>query len=354
MLDLGLHGSWKHDEEQYVIRYDAILSVISGTKYDGLNRTEHHWIANVKENSSGKWSGEIFYRKPEHLTFEKVEVSTINSMGMSKNLHVFLSSSSFYDDRKWLFFNANQFKPQYLRTVIVEMAAEENVDYVTSFNTHEHPNRPGELKNFNLTIPEVFRWASIEVLMVEGNKKIPLSLAGSDLMWDNNELHQAMLQHCMFKKDKFPIGWTIWLLNASNNINPDTSGIMFDEIENHRQGAAVFNNSRYFVPPPHDPNPDAWVKRAKFWTTIHEIGHCFNLTHSFQKEIGTPWDSSLKNDTNAYSFMNYSHNARNLTVQQNFFSNFYYTFTREEKLFMCHAPDEFVQMGNSNFTENHG
>jgi hypothetical protein len=131
---------------------------------------------------------------------------------------------------------------------------------------------------------------------------------------------------------------------------------MFDDIgANHRQGTAIFNNSFIANAPAGDANPAAWVERMKFWTACHEMGHSFNLAHSWQKQHppswGTPW-IPLANEPEARSFMNYPYNVSG--GQTAFFSDFAYRFSDPELLFMRHAPARFVQMGNADWFDHHG
>jgi hypothetical protein len=85
------------------------------------------------------------------------------------------------------------------------------------------------------------------------------------------------------------------------------------------------------------------------------MGHAFNLAHSWQKAVGAPWGSTwipLTNDPEARSFMNYPYNVQN--GQGAFFSDFEFRFTDQELLFMRHAPERFVQMGNADWFDHHG
>jgi hypothetical protein len=131
---------------------------------------------------------------------------------------------------------------------------------------------------------------------------------------------------------------------------------MFDDIgPNHRQGTAIFSDSFIASPPAGDPAPDAWVARMRFWTTAHEMGHAFNLAHSWQKAHpptwGTPW-IPMHNEPEARSFMNYPYNVAG--GQTAFFGDFRYRFSDQELLFMRHAPAMFVQMGNADWFDHHG
>ena len=127
---------------------------------------------------------------------------------------------------------------------------------------------------------------------------------------------------------------------------------MFDDIgPNHRQGTALFNESFIKNAPAGDANPDAWVRRMKFWTACHEMGHAFNLAHSWQKSLGTPW-IPLADEPDARSFMNYPYNVPG--GEAAFFADFKFRFSDNELLFMRHAPERFVQMGNADWFDHHG
>ena len=91
----------------------------------------------------------------------------------------------------------------------------------------------------------------------------------------------------------------------------------------------------------------------RFWTAIHEMGHSFNLAHSWQKSLGTrrPW-VPLADEPEARSFMNYPFNV--VGGQAAFFANFEYRFSDQELLFIRHAPERFVQMGNADWFDHHG
>lgn len=147
--------------------------------------------------------------------------------------------------------------------------------------------------------------------------------------------------------------WSMWVLFAAqHDMGHSLGGIMFDGIgPNHRQGTAMFNDSFIADAPSDDTNPTDWVKRMKFWTAVHEMGHSFNLAHSWQKEFGTPW-IPLTNNSSALSFMNYPFFYPG--DQSAFFAAFRYRFIDEELLFMRHAPFRFVQMGNADWFDHHG
>ncbi|MFE0301176.1 hypothetical protein [Priestia megaterium] len=341
---LQVHGLWKN-EQGYIVRIDSELSVASGTEFDNYGKLKHHWIANIQRETGGEWSGRMFYQYASKLANNEVTIYT----GRSDEGPI---SVSFKENGK----NAVPFKERdlinrYFRTVYLEVAAEENVDYVTSYNTHEHPNRPNDLPNLNLTIENVFERAGIDIRIQEGKKDIPTNYNKyDDPEWDEESLNQAMSRYSTFEIDNYPLMPAIWFFNASRIYDDVDGGLMFDQ---QRHGAALFNNSDLFKAPSDDPAPKAWIRRGKFKSTIHEIGHCFNLYHTYDIEHGQPW-KQLKNDYNASSFMGLSHLPEDPTIHKKFYADFHFTFTKEELLFMRHAPDEFVRMGNSPFGVNHG
>ena len=151
--------------------------------------------------------------------------------------------------------------------------------------------------------------------------------------------------------------WSMWVLFAAlHDQGNGLGGVMFDDIgPNHRQGTALFNDSFISEPPNGDAAPAAWVDRMKFWTACHEMGHGFNLAHSWQKahppSWGNPW-IPLPNESEARSFMNYPYFVNG--GQTAFFSDFEYRFSDGELLFMRHAPARFVQMGNADWFDDHG
>ncbi len=121
-------------------------------------------------------------------------------------------------------------------------------------------------------------------------------------------MHDAMQIH--WSKFANAPQWALWTFFASlHEMGTSLGGIMFDDIgPNHRQGTSLFLDSFIKTPPAGDPAPAAWVNRMIFWTACHEMGHSFNLAHSWQKNLGVQW-MPLANEPLARSFMNYPYNV---------------------------------------------
>jgi hypothetical protein len=206
-----------------------------------------------------------------------------------------------------------------------------------------------------LSIEKTFQRAGFDVRQSGNDSEIPIPVAGANQTWSDMEMHDAMQVY--WSRFANQAQWSMWTLFAGlHDQGSGLGGIMFDDIgPNHRQGTAIFNNSFISNAPNNDPNPVAWVERMKFWTACHEMGHSFNLAHSWQKahppSWGTPW-IPLSNEPEVRSFMNYPYNVAG--GQTAFFADFEFRFSDQELLFLRHAPAQFVQMGNADWFEDHG
>lgn len=250
-----------------------------------------------------------------------------------------------------LLFQSRSFDPMEFEVDRVENAG----PVVARYDTGSHPNRPGDLPASTLSLAGVYQQAGFGADLSPDSGIIPLVDAGADGTWSDSEMHNAMVTYWSRFADRPQ--WALWVLYAhQHDAGESLGGVMFDDIgEHHRQGTAIFTDSFIRQAPPGDPAPQAWRDRMQFWTAIHEMGHAFNLAHSWQKglvtPLGDPW-MPLANQPEARSFMNYPFNVEGGVDA--FFDDFRFRFTDEELLFMRHAPRRFVQMGHSDWFENHG
>lgn len=227
---------------------------------------------------------------------------------------------------------------------------------VTSVNTAAHPNRPADLPAETLGLDTIYQRAGFAASMSANANVIPVGEAGANGTWSDAEMHNAMVTH--WSRFANNPKWAMWVLYAArHDQGRSLGGVMFDDIgPNHRQGTAIFTDSFIQDAPAGDANAAAWRQRMVFWTAVHEMGHAFNLAHSWQKALGTPQAPGdpwipLANEPEARSFMNYPYNVAG--GQAAFFANFRYRFSDGELRFMRHAPRRFVQMGNANWFVNH-
>ena len=329
---------------------------ISGTIYGGLTQ-QVHWIAKVvKTPGIAEWTGNIWYKDGTGSLMPYTSIVARISAGASA---ISPSRITFNATGQPSITQTYDFVSPYFHPLEIEFDSATGVTPVTQINTCDHPNRPGSIACETLTIQKVYERAGFDVKTSSGTSVVPLTGAstGVDSNWSDNEMHDAM--QTFWSRFANTAQWSMWVFFAGlHEVTPDIpdarrlGGIMFDSIgANHRQGTAIFNNSFISQAPPGDPNPAAWVRRMKFWTACHEMGHSFNLAHSWQKRNSDSW-IPLTNEPEGRTFMNYPFNVNG--GDTSFFSDFTYRFSDSELLFMRHAPERFVEMGNALWFDNHG
>ena len=264
---------------------------------------------------------------------------------------------------------------QFFREIEIEVDRESGARDPEPYDTHTHPDRPADLSRESLTIERSFRHAGIGITRSNATTTIASSAAGSDALWSETEMHDAMEANWSAFQNRPQ--WKMWVLQAKRATSATLGGIMFDgEIDEpggvDRQGTAVFTECEFFHLPTGDyveanPPVNEAAARELFFDLIHEMGHAFNLAHSFQKHAssGTAWPAPswmpTVQDPQAMSWMNYpdlateSGSPSSPTLSATWFYNrFRFRFDRNELLFLRHAPDRFVQMGNEAWFTNHG
>lgn len=347
----AFHPWWFSREELRldVDRYYPQMTA-SGTVF-GAFSTRVHWIADLTSTAYSTWTGNIWFKDGNASSFPYTNVQIQVKRGWFSTVNTANVTFSGGGPNRVRTF---RYKSPYFHPVEFEFDSVQGTAPVISVQTHAHPNRPANLANENLTMQTVYRRAGFDVKT--GGGSVPLSGAGSNARWSDAEMHDAM--QTFWSKFANKAQWSMWVLFASlHDRGNSLGGIMFDDIgPNHRQGTAIFNDAFISTAPTGEPavSRDAWVQRMLFWTAAHEMGHGFNLAHSWQKQHPASWGTSwipLSNEPEERSFMNYPFRVSG--GQSAFFSDFEYRFSDAELLFMRHAPAKFVQMGNSDWFDDH-
>jgi hypothetical protein len=308
-----------------------------------------HWIASLTASGPHTYTGGIWYKDPATTPFAytTVEIKVSPTILLGRKAKVIFTGAG-VKPRARLF----KFRSPYFHKVEFEFDAESPTVPVTQIATCAHPNRPPTVACEDLTIQRVFQRSGFDVSVSPSPSALPAPTGGT---WSDMEMHDAMT--VFWSRFANLPQWALWTFFADQHeTGHGLGGIMFDEIgPQHRQGTAIFYNSFISDPPPADPDPVSWVARNRFWTAVHEMGHAFNLAHSWQKSLGAPFGIPwipLTDEPEARSYMNYPFFVNG--GESAFFSDFEYRFTNQELLFMRHAPERFVRMGDAAWFDNHG
>jgi hypothetical protein len=174
-----------------------------------------------------------------------------------------------------------------LRVVELEQDVEAGV---TAFSSYDTGSLPSGGPARALTVAASYGEAGIQVLDTGGGNTLNTS---STHVWNNASLHGAMTAH--FSRYAERPQFRVWLLHAARHeLGTGLRGIMFDQQGLQRQGCASFYQVIQAGTPAN--------LREQLYVNVHELGHCFNLFHSFHKEFMTP---PLPNRPGALSWMNY-------------------------------------------------
>ncbi|UBU15684.1 zinc metalloprotease [Nonomuraea gerenzanensis] len=229
------------------------------------------------------------------------------------------------------------FVSPHFRSVLLEQDSVVGTLPFVAYRTGTLPGPAGSPAR-ELTLVSAYAEAGIELTVAEPGV-IPVEGSGLDLAWDDAELHHAMSRH--FSAFGDAVAWRLWLLVAGKHTG-GYRGIMFDYNDAHqRQGAAVFYDAIKGDTPQ--------AQRAQLRTYVHELGHAFNLLHSWQKNLATPPQPLGPNGGfGDLSWMNYVQNYRP-GGEQGYWAAFPFQFTDAELIHLRHGFYRDVAMGANAF-----
>ncbi|MBI5473918.1 MAG: hypothetical protein HY961_16390 [Ignavibacteriae bacterium] len=215
-----------------------------------------------------------------------------------------------------------------------DRASDVTTPIFTNYNTGSLPSG-GPARNLNVV--SAYAEAGIEMIPTTGSNVINIAEAGTNARWSNAELHNAMMRNFTLWRDQPQ--WAVWQFVAQlHDMGSGLYGIMFDQAGKQRQGCAVFHAGIG--------GTTADKLRLQLYTYVHELGHCFNLLHSWQKSYAVP---PSPNRPLALSWMNYPWYYPSGGAGA-FWSNFPFQFDAEELMHLRHGFRNKVIMGGNNFT----
>ncbi|GGK71988.1 hypothetical protein Ppa06_30190 [Planomonospora parontospora subsp. parontospora] len=234
------------------------------------------------------------------------------------------------------------FVSPYFRSVLLEQDSVAGTVPFTSYDTASLPG-PAAVPPRELTVVRAYAEAGIELQLSAAADVIAADAAGTDLVWDDAELHNAMVRHFSLHADAPQ--WRVWMLLASAHVG-GYRGIMFDYGDAcQRQGAAVFHDAVKGSTPQ--------ALRAQLRTYVHELGHAFNLLHSWQKNLADPPRPLGPNHGfGDLSWMNYVQHYRPLSGaggEAAYWAAFPFQFTDDELVHLRHGHHRDVVMGANPF-----
>jgi len=231
------------------------------------------------------------------------------------------------------------YESRFFRTFSLETDRASDVTSA-SFDHYDTGTLPCGGPRRTLSVVSGFAEAGIEMVPTSAADLVNIGAAGANAQWSDAELHAAMLTHfSMIRNSPYP---AVWLFEARDHeLGAGLLGIMFDQIGLQRQGCAVFHRGLG--------GDGAERKRLQLQTYIHELGHCFNLLHSWQKAFANP---PANNRPDALSWMNYPWAYPG--GESLFWSRFPFQFDNGELVHLRHGFRNNVLMGGSEFTAGAG
>jgi hypothetical protein len=218
------------------------------------------------------------------------------------------------------------------RSIKYEQDYEQGITPFTSYYTGSLPS--GGLRR-TLSVVKAYREAGIEFQVSTAANAISPVEAGVNQKWSDSELHASMLNHFSLWKDSPQ--WMVWLFAADEHEDgPGLYGIMFDQQGKQRQGCATFHTGIG--------GTTSDKLRLQLYTYVHELGHCFNLLHSWQKSYATP---PAPNRPNSLSWMNYPWYYPG--GPSAFWTSFPFQFDDLELIHLRHAFRNNIIMGGNDF-----
>lgn len=239
-------------------------------------------------------------------------------------------------------------KSDCFRAVTLEVDVAKSVNQepiLPKYNTDSHPLHPADIPPRALTVQKAYREAGI-CLTINPLRTIIDDTASEFISWSDAELHDAMESY--FSKYATIARWDMWCMFCKNYDLSTVIGVMFDYgaryggpgISPERQGFALFRGHGVFDDLVSNPttNNQLDAMRQLLRTYVHEAGHAFGFSHSWDK--GRPDSLSWMNYPGKYPCGDWACGDSDAYWQE-----FRFMFDEEELIHLRHGDRAAVIMG---------
>ncbi len=349
----GLYkGNFLHSTKNRVGRTELELRVdVDGTS--SLNVVSGDFYE--KSNSTRKYLSSFRFEVMKKIEKRSDKIVLIGQKGKFSS-----NSSQFKDIRIGISSNSNPLKAtfvgtssskskihcickhvsKYFRTVFLEHDYEEGV---VPMEPYFPENLPSPNRSYPISIIDAFADAGIEIIVVNEKINSVPSPKGTPIhkgVWTNDELSEALPKNfTLFKNEP---QWSLWLFSAKEYVMSNIFGITINCKGRKRRGCAVFQNST------------GWQtdeeKRLRLFIYIHELGHCFNLNHSWEKPQTD--QSSKRERYSSLSWMNLPwryYSSKESSGRKAFWGAFDFQFDSSELMHLRHGFRNDVIFGGNSF-----
>lgn len=251
-------------------------------------------------------------------------------ISISANLHPLKADFQGTTCSKSRVYCSCKYVSDYFRTVYLEHDYEKGVRPLEPYETVDLTS-PSQRRPHPISLIDAFAEAGIKIVIVREKRDSvpsPLRTLEDEPVWTNAKLRDAMIENFTLYKEEPQ--WNLWLLSANEYVMSNIYGVLIDGNEKKRKGCAVFQTSTGWQ--------SAEEKRFRLFIYVHEIGHCFNLSHSWEKAQNDPYAKTNKYAT--LSWMNLPwryYLSEESRGDEAFWEAFNFQFSKSELMHLRHG-----------------
>ena len=324
-------------------------------------------ITETVENGEAVITGQIHYFNEPTITNETIEVRIKRQLIWDKNVAIrypfdtnIFSKSSKTPPATVKFLKNNIVQKTYLckktskyfRQVTLEIDRFEGTEFPANVSTDIEPS-PDDLPTQTMSMRQAFLNSGINMTVNHDDVLNDADSNDTGSNWDEGELHDLMEDRFDQYSDR--LQWNLYGVVVPRFGDPGYNsgyyGTMFDwggwqaGDSYLRQGCAMAYDATFGRESGTLYDTDEKKERFFLETFVHEVGHSFNLPHS--------WSRSVAGDSASDSYMNYPWGYTGGTGgEQQFWENFRWQFDDVELAWMRHQDRNDVIFGGNDWIGN--